>query len=310
MNEKFELNSFKEDKMNIGEFDSRSIITNNNSNDKNICIFNDSKKIKDFSLDLKEFFENPTEQEEEDSKNLFELPNKIKIKSTSLVSSNLPNSQEISEIMEKEPKEKQKKFITFLYHKRGRKTFQKKKRLVHGANDFDNIQRKIQVKFLSFLIGLANDAINSVLGDKSPIKFKGIDYFLKKTISQNSIENMKRLSYSDILQMKISSKYKLFNKDHNKKCYLQLCRKSQVLKHFFEQNYLKIFQNYYYNHEEPLKEIFFEGVKIVFSQKTKNFYFLLKSNPEIKEVLLKGVRDVYFCKINYLAPLTFLVKKD
>ena len=74
-------------------------------------------------------------------------------------------------------KETRKKinFQTFLKKKRGKKpkfenlNFPKK---YHGSEDFDNIQRKIQVHFISFLISLANDKVAQIFGKKININLK------------------------------------------------------------------------------------------------------------------------------------------
>ena len=60
-------------------------------------------------------------------------------------------------------------FKTVLHHKRGRKSIKNEKRnkylnKYHGSSDFDNVQRKIQVNYITFLVKLANDALKTVLG--------------------------------------------------------------------------------------------------------------------------------------------------
>ena len=74
--------------------------------------------------------------------------------------------------------------------KRGRK--EKGKRMkIHGKDNFDNLQTKIQVHFLSFIINLSNDVISSELELKKDYKFKEIDYSIKKKLTLTIHLNLK-----------------------------------------------------------------------------------------------------------------------
>ena len=66
-----------------------------------------------------------------------------------------------------------------LNKKRGRKTLKESKRQ-HNALDQDNIIRKIQVHFLSFIIYFSNDLILTFLPTYKDLAFKNIQYELKK----------------------------------------------------------------------------------------------------------------------------------
>ena len=54
---------------------------------------------------------------------------------------------------------------------RGRQRLKNFDKAVHGSNDFDNVQRKIKVHFLTFLINFCNDALVTEYGS-SPFTFK------------------------------------------------------------------------------------------------------------------------------------------
>lgn len=211
-------------------------------------------------------------------------------------------NEESSSILEKSSnlclEENIVKFKTLLYKKRGRKIItEKKNRKCHSGNDFDNIKRSIQVKFFSFLIGLANDAIHSILGPKTNFKFLKINYNDKQEIKEQYLKSIKNYSYSDILKLKISCKYKNFNEDHNEKTFQEINAKSPILKKFFEQNYLTVFKKYFFNNKKELKEFFFEEKKIILSPSTKGLYFFLKDDDK-KKILLRTVKKVYFQEEN------------
>lgn len=207
--------------------------------------------------------------------------------------------------------ESKNRFKTFLYHKRGRKAFvEKENRIIHGALDFDNIQRKIQVHFISFLVDLANDAVASILGPNTEINFKKVNYKIKRTVNHDFIEKMKKSSYSDVLKMNISSNYKYLSVNHNANNYSLACKNSAFLEKFFAQNYLNFFQRYYYNHEKPLKEIYFEDKIITLSSKTKNYFDLIQKNRSSKEILNKVLKTVYFNKVNYFKGVKFITSNS
>ena len=66
-----------------------------------------------------------------------------------------------------------------LRKKRGRQTIgtPEKNKKIHGRCDFDNLERKIQVHFLNFLIGFCNDALTLQFGYSSDkFSFKKINY--------------------------------------------------------------------------------------------------------------------------------------
>ena len=170
-------------------------------------------------------------------------------------------------------------FKVFLNQKRGRKAKEGRKKLnqkIHGSTDFDNIQRKIQVNFITFLIRLGNDALKSIFGKKTKFHFKDVKYELKKIVNHNYIEHLKQCNYSDIIKMKISPKNKRFGEDENLKTFTEICKYSDKLKKLFDKNYLYLFQKYYCNLKNE-DNIDLDGIKINLSPKTKTFYFPLRS---------------------------------
>ena len=51
--------------------------------------------------------------------------------------------------------------------KRGRQSTKKSKKVVHDSSKLDNLTRKIQINFFSFLIAFCNDAYKKVLKNKN-----------------------------------------------------------------------------------------------------------------------------------------------
>lgn len=193
-------------------------------------------------------------------------------------------------------------FTTILRKKRGRSVKEnpnKKKQKCHSSDDFDNIQRKIQVHYISFLIWLGNDAIKTIFGQKTKYHFKQVNYEFKKIVNHNYIEYLKKCKYSDIMQMTISPKNKRFKEDSNKKTFLEVCKYSEILKNIFDKNYLYIFQKYYCGLESNKNILDLEGLKITLSSKTKALFNLLNKNETNKEKFKNVIKDVYFSDIIY-----------
>ena len=192
---------------------------------------NSDSKNNNFSFDkMSNIFDEASlsliELEEEENENSiyfikkqdnFETESRSTLNSTNFI---LDQEKIISE--KKEDSNKKKiNFVTFLKKKRGKKSLFKKENSAktHGSEDFDNIQRKIQVHFISFLISLANDLVIKFFGKKSKYHFKDVKYELKRIVNHKNVEYLKQCKYSDIVQMKISPKNKRFNEDTNKKIY-------------------------------------------------------------------------------------------
>ena len=177
--------------------------------------------------------------------------------------------------------------------KRGRKRLKmENKKAIHGSNNFDNIQRKIQVHFLSFLINFCNDALKTEY-TQFRHTFKQINYKSKTTVNFNHTSFLKKSSIKDLLNLEISEKYSKYNKFENKKLLDKIILKSKWLNDLFEMNYLKLF-DYYYNKEEPLYKIIFENKEILLSSKTKSFYYLLEKNQDLKQEIIDTAKLVYF----------------
>ena len=101
---------------------------------------------------------------------------------------------------------------------------------------------------------------------------------------------MKHSTILDILKnIDISNKYKHYDKDNNKINVESLINYFWFRK-IFEMKYLELFL-YYYNDEQPLKELILFDKKVILSEKTKSFYDLLQKKEQLKE------RIIYFCKL-------------
>ena len=168
---------------------------------------------------------------------------------------------------------------------------------IHSGDSYDLVQIKLQVHFINYLIGLANDAVKSFFeGKKVNIEFKKIAYSEKKDVFTK--KKIKETSYKDIFYLKLSKKNKRkYTKENtNIDNYLSISNKYSLLRDFFDQAYLYIFEKFYYENESIIN---FQGLNILLSKSTKTFAHLLNKskNEDTKNAFLIVVDRLYF-KIN------------
>ena len=183
----------------------------------------------------------------------------------------------------------------FLVRKKtsGRTRKKKFEKVPHGNKSFDNIERKIQVHFLNFVISFSNDALRYYFKNSS-FSFKKINQKEKIKVNFNNVSKLKKSKIKDLLNSEISVKFKNFDKNENKKLLSQL--KETWLDKLFDMNYLDLFKYYYNNKESRLDTIIFEKKKIPLTEGTKSFYELLEDNKEIKENIVEVAKIIYFCE--------------
>ena len=192
-------------------------------------------------------------------------------------------------------KEDKNIFKTFKFSKRGRPRTKSSRKNTHSNDSSDNILDKLKSHFISFLISQANDVANIYY--KTVIYhelFKKIKYLEKLKYNPTQI---RKLKYKDIFNLKISRKNKgIIEKDStNKDIYDDICNNSILLKEFFEQNYLDVFNDVYYKDK---REYYFKGLKIKLSDRTKTFKDLLKNNLSIEKQLRNTINKKYGENIN------------
>lgn len=211
-------------------------------------------------------------------------------------------------IKENEPNEviSEKKMKKFLVIKekpkkpRGRKRKSKVKNKMHSNNAFDNIISKVQIHFITFIIKLANDIIEREIKKEADFCFADIDHSLKKKITYDYFEILKKLQIKDILQKKITSKSKFKNEEHNKEIYQEIIKYQDniMLKEALEMNYLDFFKKFYYNEGKKIEALSIQGKEIKFSEKLKPFYKLYKNDIKYNQKLIKFVKCAYFGEVH------------
>ena len=207
----------------------------------------------------------------------------------------------------KENSSRKESFINLRRRKRPKKELKKEEnKKIHTYKDDDNILRKIQVHFLSFIINCTNEVVKSLclcngLIDNSGIPyFVHLDYELKKVVNHRYVEDLKKKTIGDIVQFKATSKAKkLKDKNINIKTYDYIKDIIPSINNFFQKSYLSIFKDYYF----PGKKcIDINGQIIPLSNKTQTFKDLIKKYYTYQDRIIK-VSIKYYLK-------TYIRKKN
>lgn len=169
---------------------------------------------------------------------------------------------------------------TLLTNKRGRKQINHNNKKIHSALDDDNILRKIQVHYISFITNFINDIIRVFIKTRNVPLFKNVDYKLKKIVNHEYFLKLKSLKIADILQMTPSPKMKNHDISVNKNIYTKVCNLFPFMINFLQINFINFFKEYYFNNS---KNYTVNGKIIPLSEKTKNFNDLINKNYAYKE---------------------------
>jgi hypothetical protein len=175
---------------------------------------------------------------------------------------------------------------------RGRKGIQENNldKRIHSASDDDNVLRKIQVHYLTFLVNFTNDVIKTFIEDKNVPQFKNLDYKFKKIVKHKVVEDLKSKTIGEILQSRISPKMKTYESFANNNIYNDICNRSPLIKEFLQTQYIKLFKEYYNNKDKKFEV---NGKIIQLSPKTKTYNDLILKNYQYKDKI-KYVTTTYF----------------
>ena len=190
---------------------------------------------------------------------------------------------------------------------RGRKP-QKESKRRHNALDPDNILRKIQVHYLSFIINFSNDILRTIIPDEKDLHFKNINYSLKKIVNHSYIEELKSKKISEILQLNISPKNRKFIPEINKMIYIKVCEMNQFLKNFFDISYLDMFNQYYNYRKERVIDV--GTYKVQITERTKLFIDLLKKNKNSEKKIEEIAEQFFALKKHDFNNVIFVINKD
>ena len=123
----------------------------------------------------------------------------------------------------------------------GKKYIRKKE---HSKFEKDNIMRKLNSHYISFIVKYVNFNIKTLISKKHPL-FANLSYNFKKNINNTCFNELKNMTLGEVLKNEASSKNKRnmpFSKDNNKKIFDSVY---ESLKDLLDINYIDFFRNVY-----------------------------------------------------------------
>ena len=164
---------------------------------------------------------------------------------------------------------------------------------IHDKNTSDNLLRKVQVHYLTFIVQILNEIL-SHLNYKQ--RFLNLSYEFKRNIKKDFVNSLKNKTIGEIICTPISNKYKK-ELDYNRNIYDQI-KEDRLLSQIFSENYLLLFRKIYFKSERILRG-YGLNKRIILSDKVKMYKDLLKkinSSDEYEKNIKNCVNRNFFHK--------------
>ena len=283
---------------------------NSNPNEEGFFQRGKNAEENSFQLSLEEINPwNSLDEEDEEDKNLYFIKKEEKAADTPIAadSPKASSSQNIKSLkfiaIEEKSSKNESTQLTKKKKKRSKAPNLEKNDKIHDKFSTDNLLRKIQVHYLTFIVNFIN-IILKILNYEQ--RFFKLDYELKKNVNKKNFDSLKNKTIGEILCNKISIKYKKQNVNANFEIYDQI-KDNEILKKILSENYIKLFKKIYYksNKNINLREY---GIneQIILTKPVKMFKDLLKDN-EALDKNKEYQKNIIECAIqNYLPDSIFL----
>jgi hypothetical protein len=155
-----------------------------------------------------------------------------------------------------------------------------KNKRIHDKNCSDNVLRKLQNHYISFILSFLNCILTNLKYEENK-RFLKLDYNFKKKIKKENVKSLKNKTIGDIISNKISRKYKYEREDFNKQLCDEIKLNDSVLRDILSENYLLFFKKIYY---KSINKISFGeyglNKEIILPKKVKMYKDLLKDNED------------------------------
>ena len=149
---------------------------------------------------------------------------------------------------------------------------------IHDKNTSDNLLRKIQVHYLSFIVVFLNEIL-AFLNIKQ--RFLKLNYEFKSNIKKEFVNSLKAKTIGDIIRTQISIKYKK-DLNYNNNIYAKT-KGNKVLNKIYSENYLLFFRKIYFKSDK----------KINLRDYGLNKEIKLSDKAKLYKDLIKNLDDVY-----------------
>ena len=148
---------------------------------------------------------------------------------------------------------------------------------IHDRYSTDNILRRIQVHYMTFIISIVNELLN-YLGYK--YKFIDIDYNIKKAINKKQFYAIKKLNIAQIICQTSSPKFKNHSKQKNNNIYEKV-KGDEKVNQFLSKTFMELFKDVYLKDKRYINE---NGLIFPLSEKVKTYKDLFSKKKEKDEI--------------------------
>jgi hypothetical protein len=148
---------------------------------------------------------------------------------------------------------------------------------IHDRYSTDNILRRIQVHYMTFIISIVNELLN-YLGYK--YKFIDIDYNIKKAINKKQFYAIKKLNIAQIICQTSSPKFKNHSKQKNNNIYEKV-KGDEKVNQFLSKTFMELFKDVYLKDKRYINEY---GLIFPLSEKVKTYKDLFSKKKEKDEI--------------------------
>ena len=148
---------------------------------------------------------------------------------------------------------------------------------IHDRYSTDNILRRIQVHYMTFIINIVNELLN-YLGYK--YKFIDIDYNIKKAINKKQFYAIKKLNIAQIICQTSSPKFKNHSKQKNNNIYEKV-KGDEKVNQFLSKTFMELFKDVYLKDKRYINEY---GLIFPLSEKVKTYKDLFSKKKEKDEI--------------------------
>ena len=161
----------------------------------------------------------------------------------------------------------------------------------HDRYAIDNIERFIQNKVMNSIPQFINEIVNN-LGLEDIVTIKYLEYSFKKDVTKKALEKNKTKTIGDLLGYKISTKYKRFSRDSNRKEYEKM-KNNEIIKAILSLKYIDYFKEVFYKNKRTIDLSKFGVKKTIFlSSKVILYENILKGEKKDDEKYRIRVEDV------------------
>ena len=145
-----------------------------------------------------------------------------------------------------------------------------KRKKEHSKFEKDNVMRKLNIHYISFIVKFVNFNIKKLISKKHPL-FTNLCYDFKKKLNNSTFNELKNKTIGEVLRNEGSNKNKrniVYQKDDNEKVYNSVY--PTILKDLLDINYIQFFiqvyirglkdntQDIYKNYKTPKNILFFD----------------------------------------------------